>query len=527
VQPAILLAAGLFAITVGCVRPLPLPATDDSLPPAGPVVAASPSPTPGPTGRALIAADPPTNRSANPGTASSVLGMQYHWPVFDGLVWIDREARIQPGLAAEWRTADARTWDITLGDWRFHDGSPVTPGDVIGTLDYYRDPLNRLPAALNLTGLDRAEITGERSVRLVLRQPDPTFLKQLGLVMILPMDQVRNDSEFFRRPIGSGPFQYAAADFNGRLTYRPVLDHATPRGTPGIREVDVRFIPEQAAKVAALRSGEVDIITPIAADAANALRNDGFLVATGAGVSTVSFLLDPFTWPTRDVRVRQAMNHAVDRDRILKAIFGGHGELDSQLFGRELPGYNPGVRPYVFDPNRARDLLIEAGYTAGLSLPMTVNQTLPAGRELGEAVAADLARVGVNVVITARDTATWTNESVGPSTLRPGLWVQTLAWDTTFEPNAIYRWFSSDITYANGRRWDDPQFDRLYQQARVAVDDGRRAELYQQAARYFHDQAPVLFLWRVGRPAAFNRSTSWEPGLTADNWVTRLRKAGP
>lgn len=516
--------AGLVA-GLACTAPerAPIQPGPPPLPSPTPVVRADP-------GRVIVAGEPPVVASRHPGEVASAVGMQYHWPVHDGLTWVTREGEVQPGLATAWRSLDGRTWEFDLGAWRFSDGRLVTARDVVNSLDYYRDPANRLPLAATFLNVDEVAVAEGRpgTVRVLLKQVDPRFPVLAALAMVIPVGLTpENPEPVARSGIGTGPYLYAAQEQPGRVIYLGRgADTVTPRGPAPVRELEIRFLPDSATRSAALRSGEADIAYPLAPTAAVGLREQGYQVQADPGFSTVSFLPDPYRPPTSDVRVRQALNLAVDRATLLKTTYAGFGALDGQLLGYELPGFNPEVFAPGYDPTEARTLLARAGYPLGFQTTMTVTRTVAAGRDVGEAVAADLARVGVHAQIVVEEPAVWVAQGFGPATQRPGLWVQQLAWDTTYGPQSTWRWYSSDVPLNGGRRWADPVFDRLYQEARGTIDPERRTALYQQAAVVLNQQAGAIFLWRVARPAAWNRTVVWDPGLDASMWVSRLRRPG-
>ncbi len=521
---ALTVAAGLLA-GVACSVPerLPIQPGPPALPSPTPVLPVDP-------GRVIVAAEPPVVASRHPGEVASAVGMQYHWPVHDGLTWVTREGEVQPALAEAWRSLNGRSWEFDLGTWRFSDGRLVTVQDVVNSFDYYRDPANRLPLAATFINVEDVAAVEDRprTVRFLLKQPDARFPVLAALAMVIPVGTVpENPEPAARSGIGTGPYLYDGPLVPGREVYRSRGPGTiTPRGPAPVRELEIRFLPDSASRAAALRSGEVDIAYPLSPSAAVGLREQGFPGGADPGFSTVSFVPDPFRPPTSDVRIRQALNLAVDRGTLLKTVYAGFGALDGQLLGYELPGFNPEVFAPPYDPTQARELLARAGYPLGFQTTMTVTRTVAAGREMGEAVAADLARVGVQARIVVEEPAAWVAQGFGPATERPGLWVQQLAWDTTYGPQSTWRWYSSDVPLNGGRRWADPAFDRLYQEARVTFDPQRRQALYQQAAAVLNQQAGALFLWRVARPAAWNRTVVWDPGLDAAMWVSRLRRPG-
>jgi peptide/nickel transport system substrate-binding protein len=480
-----------------------------------------------PSGKIAIAEQSPTIKTFDPGLANSTQTAHFFWPVFDALTWISADGKVMPALAQSWKNVDPKTWDFTLGDFKFHNGRPVQAQDVVDSYNRYRDPAKKLNAALPLATLDTVTAADPRTVRMTTKAPDPTLPGILSFAFILPMQEVNQQGEsgFFQNPIGTGAFKPTQLDFANALKFTAVGSAwTTPQGTPHIQDVELIFIPDAGAQSAALEAGDVDAMAAAGTDSLPALQNAGMNIITSAGTGSTHFLLAPTLPPTNDVRVRQAINYAVDKDVVIKAVASGYAEQDAQLIGSSCLGHNPSIQPYPYDPARARQLLSDAGLSNGFSLPMTV-VNVPAGRkEIGEAVAAQLEQVGIKTDINVQELAVWLQAFYGGRDKRPGLWIELLNWDSTYEANAVWRFFSSDFSADNGSRWDEPTFDQMYQTAKSTLDPQQRAQLYQQAGQYLRDQAPVLFMYIPQSVGATRPGVTMSQAQTADRYVT-LQKA--
>lgn len=498
-QPAAGWFVVLAAAAIGCQ------------PPAATQPGAAQSPT-GPTGTLSVADTAPIITTYDPGLGNDSGTLRFFFPAFDGLTWLDTEGRSRPGLAREWRTVSETVWEFTLGDYRFHHGRPVTADDVVQTFARYRDPAKTLRAAAAFVSVDRIESPAPQLVRITTKAPDPTLTAMLSTAMVLPMPEVnaQGEAEFFKRPIGSGPYRVEQADFQTALRFVAMgSDFPSSRGVPAIRQIEVRFVPDPATRIAAVQSGDVDVALRLPRDAQRPLENAGLKVFFDLNERAVSFLLEPMSGPTRDVRVRQAINYAVDKETVLRGYYLGHGRVDGQLLAPNVLGYNPTIRPYPFDLAKARQLLAEAGYPNGFETRFTCINTPSAPRDLCVIVADQLRQVGITGEIVVLDVAAWASDFFGPPERRPGIWAQAVNWDQTFEANAIWRWYSSDIPLTGGRRYVDEEFDRLYQQAKSTFDRDRRAEMYRQAGVRLHETAPVLFGWQDADMHASKREVSF------------------
>src|SRR5262249_28515003 len=163
--------------------------------------------------------------------------------------------------------------------------------------------------------------------------------------------------------------------------------------------------------VSALRSGGVDIAYPISADDGNTLKANGFSLSLSKGTAATSLQLNPFSGPTKDLRVRQAMNYAIDKEAVVKNLFSGNGELETQMIGSEVLGFNPNIKPYAYDQAKAKQLLADAGLANGFSINMMFINTPWGGKDVAEAISGDLKKVGINAQLQIAETSVWLQQS--------------------------------------------------------------------------------------------------------------------
>ncbi|MFN8534827.1 MAG: ABC transporter substrate-binding protein [Dehalococcoidia bacterium] len=427
----------------------------------------------------------------------------FMWPYADGLTWISADGKVNPGLAKEWRSINDTTWEFKLGDYKFHNGRAVDSQDVVDTFARYQDPDKKLPARVIISGAGITGVTATdgKTVRITTSKPNPTIPNIVQLAMILPMKEVnaQGEVEFFRKPIGSGPFKVEAGEFSSALKFTAVApDFPTPRGAPKIKDLEIRIVPEISSRLAALRTGEVDIAMALVPDNVQTLESNNLKVFQIQGSSTAHFSIDTFNGPTTNLKVRQALNYAVDKETIAKVFYGGRARVDTaQMIGPDVLGFNSSLKAYAYDPARAKALLAEGGYPNGFKINMTVINLSTINKDLAQIVADQLKAVGVEVEIQMKETAIWLQDFYGPPERRPGLFIQVTNWDQTFEPDSVYRWYSSDTTVDGGRRWVDDTFDRQYQAAHAEMDRTKRGQLYQAAAKTISENAVSLFGWQV------------------------------
>ncbi|MFN8534175.1 MAG: ABC transporter substrate-binding protein [Dehalococcoidia bacterium] len=500
--PRRLLSGVLAAATIAaaaCQPQTPAPSTSGGVAPAPATTGPS-----GPTGKLTSAVASPVVTSMDTGSGNSAQTLQFAWPSFDGLTWISADGKINPGLAKEWRSVDAQTWEFKLGDYKFQNGRAVEAQDVVDTYERTRDPEKKLQgrAIFTSNNVDKVLAPDNKTVRVSTTSPNPIIPNMVQLLMILPMREMNavGEVEFFRnKPIGTGPFRVESIDFQSSLKYSAMgKEWVTPRGVPSFKDLEIKIVPDLVARAAALRTGDIDLALALNPDQIPVLEQNGFKIFQTAGTSTAHFGLDMFTGPTTNLKVRQAINYAVDRNAIQKVFYGGRARVDSgQLIGPDVLGYNKSIQPIPFDPAKAKALLAEAGYPNGFKINMTMINLSTINKDLAQIVADNLRDVGITVDIQIKESAVWLQEHRGSPERRPGLFVQVMNWDQTFEPDVVYRWYSDRVGLDAGQRWEDAQFAKLYDAATTELDRTKRGQAYQQAAAYLNSQVPVLFGWQV------------------------------
>jgi peptide/nickel transport system substrate-binding protein len=454
---------------------------------------------------------------------------QVYWPAFDGLVWVDREGRIQPGLARAWETTDARTWTFRLrDDIRFHDNTPLEAKHVVETFNFYRDPTKGQQAVALFGNVDTITATDPRTVTIVLRQPAPSFAKAIALALVTKGDELQSKgaTEYFRNPIGTGAYRVVRVVQSQEVAFEAMPPGFVSPRQAAVRELVFKDVPEASTRLAGALSGDTDIAYTINVDQIRQAESGNLTVQRYLGSAQNHLTMNVTERPFNDIKVRQALNHAIDRQSIINNIFQGNAQIDTQLIGSAVLGFNPQLQPYPFDQNRARQLLAEAGFPNGFRTTLTYTAVTPTqGTDSAPAIAADLARVGVQAELRLTQSPEWLDQYFGPPDRRQGLWAGTTNWEQTFEAESVWRWWSDEVavgtaTERGGRRWENPEFFQLYRTAKATVNEADRGRAYQAAGRYLYDQVPVVFLWIGGNAVAYNgRKLDWTPGLFADIWT--------
>lgn len=425
------------------------------------------------------------------GTAAT-LAFQVNKSLYDTLVEPDDEGRIIPALAESWTVSpDGITWTFKLrAGVRFHHGKTLDAGDVKATLERILDPATRSPRRAQMGPIRSVEAVDPLTVRIVLSERFAPFLPALahGWGAILPADLIARRHDFATRPVGTGPFTLAEwqRDSLIRLTR---FDGYWIRGQPRLREVVIRFVPERAIKVAGLLSGEfdaVDAIDPLDLPRVRANPNVRVLRQVTSLINVVA--INNSRPALRDVRVRRALWHAIDRRQVLRTAYGDESIPSNVFMDVTSPFYVDLGDPYPFDPERARRLLAEAGYGAGLTLDLPLPQPFQPHIEAGQIVQAMLARVGVTARTRVVEWGFWLSRVFGG-----GEFDLTIIGHTG-RLDADGRLTGFGDPAANYIRYQNQKVEDLILAGRIMPSPDLRKRIYAEALKLMTEDAMMVFL---------------------------------
>src|SRR2546428_379049 len=335
--------------------------------------------------------------------------------IYDRL--LDRDPRTfkpKPMLAESWRIVNDTTWEFKLRKGvRFHNGEPFTAHAVKATIDYALDPANKTHfTAAAYWGLVReVQVVDDHTVRFLTKQPWPNLIDSASLTngLIMPAKALRElgPAKLGEKPIGTGPFKFVEWRRDERLVLERNPDYWP--GPAGVSRVTFRFIREFSARMAALLSGEIDIMKDVPPHAVEAVERSGRARLRATVSSRINYLalvnLKP--GPMQDVRVRRAMNHAVDVEELIKQVLKGRA---TRMCGPPAPpnaDYAP-AECYTHDPARAHALFKEAGVDPSrLVLTLdTPSGRYPLDKDVSLAIAAQLQRIGIKVNVVVNEWGT-------------------------------------------------------------------------------------------------------------------------
>lgn len=436
---------------------------------------------------------PVTLDPIGPGQSSPLLG--YWRQIYDTLVFADNTGKLVPQLATGWKNVDDLTWEFKLRqNVTFHNGEPFTADAVKFTLERILDPKQKSTQAARFTEVSGVEVVDASTVRIHTKHPFPVLLLGLTQAFILPPKYVgENPDQAMKSPVGTGPFKFSDWQQGDHVTY--VANTSYWAGRPKLDKMVFRVIPDDAARLAALKAGEIHIDMNLPLDAVDAVANDPNLTVARAFIVN-SLILEMDTLhggPTANPKVRMAINYAIDKQGINNTLLRGKlRPLAGQLITEGVLGYNSNVKMVPYDPNMAKQLLSEAGYPNGFDTQ--VNGPIgkyTADRDIVIAVADQLSKVGIRAKANPMEYGLFiqklTSNTLGPMFL--------VGWYSFGDPALAEVWLSSNSTL--GHFYADSAYDQLIAHGASELDSKKRGDIYNQAAQYMHDQAMAGWLFQA------------------------------
>jgi peptide/nickel transport system substrate-binding protein len=419
----------------------------------------------------------------------------------------------EPKLATSWEAINDTTWVFHLRKGvKFHNGEPFDAEAVKFNIERVLDPAQKAKRRTYFTFIDRVEVVDPYTVKIITKYPAGFAIANLGFAMsIHPPKYVKEKGKSYvaSHPVGTGPFKFVRWLKDQEIVLEANEDYWD--GPPQIRTLIFKPIPEDGTRVAALMAGDVDIAKNIPFHLTPMINKSkrSRVLETPSGL-TVNVFFDTLKEgsPMQDKRVRQAINYGVDNKAIIEKILGGYGKAVGSPLNPAHFGYSPKIKPYPYDPEKAKALLKEAGYGSGLSL--TLNS--PSGRfqkdkEFAEAVAGQLAKIGVNVKVVVWEWGNYIKKLYSAEGAGP---MYTRGWGASFDGDAVV---SPNFQCGVKRsKYCNKELDALLAEARSSLDVAKREKLYEKIGLFLREEAPCLWMHQgYDIYGVRNRVQNWTP----------------
>jgi peptide/nickel transport system substrate-binding protein len=437
-----------------------------------------------------VTLDPANHRSRD---TETLLRLMY-----DGLATRDRQMKVVSELASGWQAPDPLTYDFTLRrDVKLHDGGVLTTDDVVFTF-------TRLLAAGAINGqtsprkdllgpLKSVEKLDETRVRFVLEKPWPVFPAMLTFQEVIPkaFAEKVGTTGLATQEDGTGPFRlvqwrrgegFVLERFPGYFAGEAAcIDHLI-----------VKLIPENASRVAALLAGDVDLINDLPVDAIRQVEaNPDTKVAAVSGTRSFFVSLNNTRPPFNDARVRQAANHALNRQVIIERILRGRATALNGVLSPDAFGFNAALPAYAYDVAKAKALLAAAGHTDGIDVTLDTDGS---GKDMAEAIAALLTQAGVRTKVAVGEATQVRAKWLAKGPREGDMWLSSWG-NASLDPIDIFGPTLHTGGSGNSSGFSNAEVDRLLDAAGAETDPEKRVDEYKAAQVIVNREAPWIFLW--------------------------------
>lgn len=440
--------------------------------------------------------------------------------IYESLLEFDKESfDLKPGLAHDWKVSeDGLTYTFYLREGvKFHDGTDFNAEAVKINFERWADPEHEFAFkeegyVYSMYGtmfggfkgdeghvIDEIVVEDDYTVVFHLNRPLGFFLQNMGMsyfAITSPAALEKYGPTINENPVGTGPFKFVSWTKDDSIVLEK-NENYWKEGLPKLDKVIFTVIPENAARLIALRSGDIDIMDGLNPDDAKGVEEDPDLVLHTRAANNFGYIgFQTEKAPMDNKLVRQAINYAIDRQAIADALYAGYAIPATNPLPPGYLGYNDEVEPYEFNLDKAKELLAEAGYEDGFEIELwtmpVARPYMPDPETVAEIVQNNLAQIGITAKIHREEWAPYLEKTAnGEQEMFMLGWSGTNGDPDYFLGSLLH---TSGIGGSNYTRFSHPEVDQLLNEAKVAVDQDERAELYKKAQAIIHDEAPMVVL---------------------------------
>ncbi|MCX7912396.1 MAG: ABC transporter substrate-binding protein, partial [Dehalococcoidales bacterium] len=457
------------------------------------------------------------------------------WSFYDSLIRWDANSKFIPHVAESWSVSeDGCTWTFKIRKGiKFHNGDPLTAHDVKFSVDRFGDmSLSKNPWSYYISqAYNKVEtrVLDDYTFQFVSARPEPSQQIVFAWTRILPKNYYEKVGmeEFRKKPVGSGPWKFKELITKQKMVLEANTDYWIPEEIPAYQYYVELMVPEQATRIAMLKNGECDIAYGIDYDRLADLQKEGFKIMKQPGPPGTSSLCIQGSWlpdagPVGDIRVRQALSYALNREEIVEQWYQGYGDPTAGQFYM-YPGcfgWGENLRNDPYDPDKAKALLREAGYPGKWADPTIHIYTTAAGQDYILLLMGYWEDVGLKPKMEVVDSTIYTSYFFNFNRIKEGDpnvgWIFTWTYQSFF--NCMYHSSNMYTSWGTHNVGNDPKADELY----LKAANERNIDL---AAKYFNEfQAYVKSLyWNIGI-CTFDTLIVYNPKTIGEwkgrNWVS-------
>lgn len=429
----------------------------------------------------------------DPHVATSFATALVNGVLYEGLTAIDKDLKVIPELAESWTvSADGLTYVFALRPGvTFHDGSPMTPADVVATFARVKDPKTGSPYASRVDMVKEVKATGDREVTITLSVPSAPFLANLPVIAIVPAKAATGDVDLQRQPDGTGPFKLKEWVPDTYLLLEKTGGY-WQAGLPKLDALKVHIVPEASTRQVGISGGTYQLLPNVDPTTAATLQGTpGVTLLETADLSYTLIGMNVSKPPFDNPKVRQALNTAIDRSQIIEAAYFGKGQPGGPL-SPALKDWALPVSDYVCytpDAEKAKALLAEAGVALPLKATMNVLGTNQNVVDVAQVVQAQLNAAGFEVALNVQEQGTfiqdWRNSNFELfASINGG----------SIDPDGyLYRTFRTGGS-TNVFKYSDAEVDKLLDAGRTTLDPAKRREIYADLQKRLACDGPISHL---------------------------------
>lgn len=420
----------------------------------------------------------------------------------------------------------AESWEFKGNKWifrlrkgvRFHDGSPFTSNDVVFSIDRMKNDRKSLQAS-NFLDVSGVEAPDDHTLILITKKPNAVLLERLNNRFIVSKAATeKNANQLDNYKVGTGPYKFVSWQRDGNLVLTRNDDYW--KAKPEIKEVLVRTVKEEAARVAGLLAGQADAISNLPIEEIERVdKHPRTRVEKVQGFRMYFLAMNVTFKPFDNKLVRQAFNYSIDPHVILKHIYDGNGYVLNGPLSSNMIGHDPNIKRYPFDPKKARELLAKAGFPNGLEvkLHLAPDRHLK-GKEACQVIAHQLAEGGIRTELVSQEYPIyWGRDGVNG-----GKTPFYYAGRSAFDADTFYdQYFHTGVTKRIG--YSNPEFDRLIEEEQQIGDPRKRVAVLQQAGRMLMEDVPFVPLYTLAEIYGLARNIIWKGNPNNEIFVADMK----
>ena len=464
--------------------------------------------------------------SMDPLVAWMTYGMVMMRQIYDTPIDFNPDGTLKPRLATKWEQTDDLTWRFHMRKGvKFHNGYPFTAHDVKFTLERILDPANKCRYRSRYSTVDKIIVVDDYTLDVKTKTPDAVLPRRMAFfVRVISKKWVEENGieKLRKQAMGTGPFKFVSWQRKDKLVLEANTDHY--QTVPKVKTLIFRPIPEMGARMAELQSGGVQIVTNVPPFMMKQLEKKPDLALQKVlSLRSMFMVLNTLKVDAlKKQKVRLALNYAVDKEAIINGICSGLGKPEGLSAAPQVQGVDKKIKPYPYDPAKAKALLKEAGYPDGFQLNLfSPSGRYPMDKEVVQAVAEQLSKVGIKTKVHVMETQKYFKKFIAKELDGAFLIGHALMlWDQ----GLLVSFVNPKASYCH---YHNAQIEKLIHKMRSIMDQKKRYEVAHKIQWMIHDEAPMIFLYNLENVYGVSKKVDGFKARADDHmdlWKVTLKK---